>query len=79
MTFKSNSTDLVPHVEIILDDDLQFFLHENLGGIISGTLVCITYQCRLTTLVLQANLSREDNQHLNSLCLSNIYAINIVQ
>lgn len=30
MKFKCNSTNLVPLVEIISDDDVQFLLHENL-------------------------------------------------
>lgn len=33
MKFKCNSTNLVPLVEIISDDDMQFLLHENLNGI----------------------------------------------
>lgn len=66
MKFKCNSTDPVPPVEIILNDDVQFFLHENLSGIAYRTPLCVTYQCRLITPILQANLSEEDNQYLNN-------------
>ena len=66
MKFKCNSTDPVPPVEIISDDDVQFFLHENLSGIADRTPLCVTYQCRLITPILQANLSEEDNQYLNN-------------
>ena len=71
-------------MEIISNDDVQFFLHENLGGIVYRTPLCVTYQRRLTTPILQANLNGEENQHLNSSWeeksgLSNIYAINIFE
>lgn len=52
-----------------------FFLHKNLSVITYKTPFYVTYQYKLTTSILQTNLSGEDSQHYSSCEESYAYPI----